>query len=53
VRGWPGAFAEPLFAKATPKLAALDNMRHEAACYMAIPGSGHSRAPEDKGVNAA
>jgi peptide/nickel transport system ATP-binding protein len=20
-------------------------MGHEAACYMAIPGSGHSRAP--------
>jgi peptide/nickel transport system ATP-binding protein len=44
-------FAEPLCAKATPKLTALDNMGHEAACYMAIAGSGHSRAP--KGVNAA
>jgi peptide/nickel transport system ATP-binding protein len=38
-------FAEPLCAKATPKLSALDTMGHEAACYMAIPGSGHSRAP--------
>jgi peptide/nickel transport system ATP-binding protein len=31
-------------------------MGHEAACYMAIPGSGHSRAPAketDKGVDAA
>ncbi|MBJ7403752.1 MAG: ATP-binding cassette domain-containing protein, partial [Bradyrhizobium sp.] len=38
-------FAEPLCANATPKLTALDNMGHEAACYMAIPGSGHSLAP--------
>lgn len=38
-------FAEPLCANATPKLTALDTMGHEAACYMAIPGSGHSRAP--------
>jgi peptide/nickel transport system ATP-binding protein len=37
-------FAEPLCAKATPKLTAVDTMGHEAACYMAIPGSGHSRA---------
>ena len=38
-------FAEPLCANATPKLTALDSMGHQAACYMAIPGSGHSRAP--------
>ena len=38
-------FAEPLCGNATPKLTALDTMGHEAACYMAIPGSGHSRAP--------
>ncbi len=38
-------FAEPLCAKANPKLHALDRMGHQAACYMAIPGSGHSRAP--------
>jgi peptide/nickel transport system ATP-binding protein len=38
-------FAEPLCAKASPKLTALDTMEHQAACYMAIPGSGHSRAP--------
>ena len=41
-------FAEPLCANATPKLTALDTMGHEAACYMAIPGSGHSRAPGNK-----
>jgi peptide/nickel transport system ATP-binding protein len=44
-------FAEPLCANATPKLTALDRMGHQAACYMAIPGSGHSRAPA-KGVDA-
>src|SRR6201990_3244966 len=38
-------FAEPLCANATPKLTAVDTMGHEAACYMAIAGSGHSRAP--------
>ncbi|WJR77819.1 ABC transporter ATP-binding protein [Bradyrhizobium sp. NP1] len=37
--------AEPLCAKATPKLTPLDTMGHEAACYMAVAGSGHSRAP--------
>ena len=41
-------FAEPLCANATPKLTALDTMGHQAACYMAIPGSGHSRAPAKK-----
>ena len=48
-------FAEPLCANATPKLTALDTMGHQAACYMAIPGSGHSRAPakdKDKGADA-
>jgi peptide/nickel transport system ATP-binding protein len=39
------AFAEPLCANAAPKLTAVDKIGHEAACYMAIPGSGHSRAP--------
>jgi peptide/nickel transport system ATP-binding protein len=43
-------FAEPLCAGATPKLTALDKMGHQAACYMAIPGSGHSRAPQQEGV---
>lgn len=38
-------FAEPLCANAAPKLTELDNMGHQAACHMAIPGSGHSRAP--------
>ena len=41
-------FAEPLCAKATPQLAALDRRGHRAACYMSIPGSGHSRAPAKK-----
>ena len=45
-------FAEPLCAKATPRLAALDTMGHQAACYMAIAGSGHSLAPA-KGADAA
>jgi peptide/nickel transport system ATP-binding protein len=38
-------FAEPLCANAVPKLTELDTMGHGAACYMVIPGSGHSRAP--------
>jgi peptide/nickel transport system ATP-binding protein len=40
-------FAEPLCANAAPKLTSLATMGHQAACYMAIPGSGHSRAPAD------
>jgi peptide/nickel transport system ATP-binding protein len=44
-------FAEPLCASATPKLTALDKMGHQAACYMAVPGSGHSRAPKKEGGN--
>jgi peptide/nickel transport system ATP-binding protein len=39
------AFAEPLCSAKSPKLTRLDDNGHEAACYMAIPGSGHSRAP--------
>ena len=38
-------FAEPLCANAAPKLASLATLGHQAACYMAIPASGHSRAP--------
>jgi peptide/nickel transport system ATP-binding protein len=38
-------FAEPLCAKAAPELSSLATMGHRAACYMAVPGSGHSRAP--------
>jgi peptide/nickel transport system ATP-binding protein len=38
-------FAEPLCGAATPKLTALAATGHQAACYMAIPGSAHSRAP--------
>jgi peptide/nickel transport system ATP-binding protein len=44
-------FAEPLCGAATPKLIALDATGHQAACYMAIPGSGHSLAPA-KGSSA-
>jgi peptide/nickel transport system ATP-binding protein len=40
-------FAEPLCAGAAPRLAALDQMGHQAACYMAIPGSGHSLARKE------
>jgi peptide/nickel transport system ATP-binding protein len=43
-------FAEPLCGQATPKLTAIGETGHQAACYMAIPGSGHSRAPA-KGAN--
>jgi peptide/nickel transport system ATP-binding protein len=42
-------FAEPLCANAAPELAPLGTVGHHAACYMAIAGSGHSRAPA-KGV---
>src|ERR1700748_2230468 len=45
-------FAEPVCADASPKLGAVDTMGHRAACYMVIPGSGHSRAPS-KGVKHA
>src|ERR1700742_3331555 len=45
-------FAEPLCTQAGPKLTEIGNMGHQAACYMAIPGSGHSRAPSP-GANAA
>ncbi|WP_407157931.1 ABC transporter ATP-binding protein [Bradyrhizobium sp. STM 3557] len=38
-------FAEPLCANSAPKLTALDNMGRQAACHMAMTGSGHSRAP--------
>jgi peptide/nickel transport system ATP-binding protein len=38
-------FAEPLCANTAPKLTVLDNMGHQVACQMSIPGSGHSRAP--------
>jgi peptide/nickel transport system ATP-binding protein len=44
-------FAESLCGAATPKLTALDATGHQAACYMAIPGSGHSLAPA-KGAGA-
>jgi peptide/nickel transport system ATP-binding protein len=44
------AFAEPLCSVKSPKLTELDGAGHEAACYMAIPDSGHSRAP--KGTSA-
>ena len=37
-------FAEPLCA-CDAKTQRHDTMGHQAACHMAIPGSGHSRAP--------
>jgi len=45
-------FAEPLCGNATPKLTAIDTMGHQAACYMAIPGSGHSLAPPKEAETA-
>jgi peptide/nickel transport system ATP-binding protein len=41
-------FAEPMCSAKSPKLTDLDSTGHEAACYMAIPGSGHSHAPSRK-----
>jgi peptide/nickel transport system ATP-binding protein len=38
-------FAEAPCSNVAPKLTELDTMGHQAACHMAIPGSGHSRAP--------
>jgi peptide/nickel transport system ATP-binding protein len=46
-------FAEPLCAELTPKLQAVDRMGHQVACWMAIAGSGHSRAPSHQGKTAA
>ncbi|MDB5624761.1 MAG: dipeptide/oligopeptide/nickel transporter ATP-binding protein [Tardiphaga sp.] len=38
-------YAEPLCSETGPKLTDIDHNGHEVACYMAIPNSGHSRAP--------
>ena len=38
-------YAEPLCSNSGPKLTDIDHNGHEVACYMAIPNSGHSRAP--------
>ena len=38
-------FAEPMCSAKSPKLTQVGAGEHEAACYMAIAGSGHSRAP--------
>eukprot|EP01035_Chromulina_nebulosa_P034261 gene34261-45950_t len=38
-------FAEAMCGEATPKLTEITATGHQAACYMAIPGSGHSKAP--------
>lgn len=38
-------FAEAMCGEATPKLTEITVSGHQAACYMAIPGSGHSKAP--------
>ena len=39
------AFAEALCSATSPRLTQIDADGHEAACFMAIAGSGHSRAP--------
>ena len=44
------AFAEALCSADSPALAAISASGHQAACYMAIPGSGHSRAPAPRAV---
>ena len=47
-------FAEPLCAKAAPKLTALDTMGHQAACHMADSRlRPQPRAPGEEGVNAS
>ena len=38
-------FAEAMCGEATPKLTEITVTGHQAACYMAIPGSGHSKSP--------
>ncbi|QND73068.1 ABC transporter ATP-binding protein [Tardiphaga robiniae] len=38
-------FAEAMCGEVTPKLTEITVSGHQAACYMAIPGSGHSKAP--------
>ncbi|TCT01672.1 ABC transporter ATP-binding protein [Aquabacter spiritensis] len=38
-------FVEEICAKTVPPLAPVDAHGHGAACLMAVPGSGHSRAP--------
>lgn len=38
-------FAEPLCGKEAPLLTQIGADGHQAACHMAIPGSGHTRAP--------
>jgi peptide/nickel transport system ATP-binding protein len=38
-------FAEAMCGEATPKLTEITVTGHQAACYMAIPSSGHSKAP--------
>jgi peptide/nickel transport system ATP-binding protein len=37
--------AEPLCATVKPRLSSQGEIGHQAACHMAIAGSGHSRAP--------
>ncbi|MFZ5732036.1 MAG: ABC transporter ATP-binding protein [Pseudomonadota bacterium] len=38
-------FAEPLCGTVAPLLTQIGADGHQAACHMAIPGSGHTRAP--------
>src|SRR6201994_494507 len=46
-------FVEAVCTGDSPALTEINAAGHEAACYMAIPGSGHSRAPATNGENAA
>ena len=39
--------AEPVCAEVKPRLSSLEKIGHQAACHMAIAGSGHSRARRD------
>lgn len=46
-------FAEPLCSETGPKLTDIDEIGHQVACYMSIPGSGHSRAPAPRNLTGA
>jgi peptide/nickel transport system ATP-binding protein len=39
------AFAEAMCGESKPLLTEITASGHQAACFMAIPGSGHSKAP--------
>ena len=39
------AFAEAMCGESKPLLTEISASGHQTACFMAIPGSGHSKAP--------